>query len=154
METERIALFIQILEDMVPFHRVLQLRLEEIRLGYARLRVPYRPDLVGDPRKGSIHGGVIASAMDATGGAAALSTLTSYEDRCSTIDLRVDYYRPGRAEDIITEAFISQNGNRVIFTHIKAYHPSDSDHLIAEGKAVFSVRRMKLTNNIETPLSL
>ncbi|MCZ2356545.1 MAG: hotdog fold thioesterase [Bacteroidia bacterium] len=154
MDSKKVALFEQILEEMVPFHRILQLRLEEISTGCARLRIPYRPDLVGDPRRNSIHGGVIASAMDAAGGAAALTTLTSYEDRCSTIDLRVDYYRPGRAEDIITEARIAQNGNRVIFTHIKAYHPSDPNSIIAEGTAVFSVRRTEPSNNIETPLVL
>ena len=44
------------------FQRWIGLRFEEIRLGYARVRLPHRPELLQGG--GVVHGGAIASAID------------------------------------------------------------------------------------------
>ena len=62
-------------------------------------------------------------------------------DRPSTIDLRVDYLRPGRAETLIAEAEVLRMGNRVGVTSIRAYHPDRPGETIAEGKGVYAVKR-------------
>lgn len=130
-----------LIEDIIPFHKVLGLQLMEMKEGYASILIPYRPELVGDPRTSRLHGGVISTAMDAAGGAAGITTLKTEKDLISTIDIRVDYLYPGQPEDIIAEGFIVKNGNNVIFTRMQAHHV-DKNELIAEARGIYKVKRL------------
>jgi uncharacterized protein (TIGR00369 family) len=142
METP-MDLFKNIIEEYIPFNKVVGFKLLEVKENFVSILIPYRPELIGDVRRGSIHGGVIATAMDAVGGAAGITTLKHFEDKLSTIDLRVDYLAPGKPKDIITEGSIVKSGSRVIFTRMIAYH-DDRENLIAEGRGVYSVTRTKV----------
>lgn len=133
-------IFRNIIENLIPLHPFLGFKLEKIEDGFAVIRVPFRAELVGDPRAQAIHGGIIATAMDSVGGAAAMTTLTSFDDKISTIDMRVDYLRPGKPMDLIVEGEIVRSGNRIIVTRMVAYQ-EDKQHLVAEGKAVYNVKR-------------
>ncbi|MTI29204.1 hypothetical protein E1171_00075, partial [Cytophagales bacterium RKSG123] len=75
-----------ILERMIPFHKVLGLKVVEIKEGYVSMLIPFKEELVGDPRTKRIHGGVISTAMDSVGGAAVMTTLRSPVDQVATID--------------------------------------------------------------------
>lgn len=130
-----------IIEEVIPFHKVLGLQLISIVPGKAEILIPYRPELVGDPRTDRIHGGVISTAMDAAGGAAAITTLKHTNDQLSTIDIRVDYLFPGRPEDILVEGTIVKDGKNIIFTQMKAFH-AHAQELIAEGRAIYKVKRV------------
>lgn len=130
-----------IIEEIIPFHKVLGLQLVSIGDGSAQILILYRPELVGDPRTDRIHGGVIATAMDAAGGAAAITTLANKRDQLSTIDIRVDYLFPGRPEDILVEGTIVKDGKNIIFTQMKAFH-AHAQELIAEGRAIYKVKRV------------
>lgn len=127
-------------EEEIPFNRYLGLRLVSLERGMARVLLPFKPELVGDPMRPALHGGVIASALDTVGGAAVFSEL-SVGDRVSTVDIRVDYLRPGRLEDLYAEATIKRVGNRMGVTAIRAFHESDPEHSVAEAMAVYNIRR-------------
>lgn len=131
--------FKEVIEKYIPMHVLLGVQLEEIKAGFAKLRVPFRPELIGDPRTKALHGGVIALALDSVGGAAAMTTLVSPEDKLSTIDMRIDYLRPGKPHDFFVEGELARSGNRIIVTRMVAYH--DRAELIAEGKGVYNVKR-------------
>lgn len=133
-------IFRNIIEQLIPLHPFLGFKLEKIESGFAIIKVPFRNELVGDPRAQAIHGGIIATAMDSVGGAAAMTTLTSFDDKISTIDMRVDYLRPGKPMDLIVEGEIVRSGNRIIVTRMVAYQ-EDKQHLVAEGKVVYNVKR-------------
>lgn len=137
---EKSAFFKKIFDEMIPFHQFLGMKLLEVSDGFAKAIIPFRPDLVGDPRIQSLHGGVIATVMDAVGGVVGMTTLTSMEDKISTIDLRIDYLRSARNCDLIVEGILSRSGNRIVSVNMKAYKMDETD-LIAEGKAVFNVIR-------------
>jgi uncharacterized protein (TIGR00369 family) len=124
----------------IPFNNFLGMEVVTFEAGLARVRIPFRSELVGDPFRPALHGGVVATLVDATGGAAVWSTL-SLADRVSTIDIRVDYLRPGRLEEVIAEARVRRAGNRVGVAQIVAYHPSAPDEHIAEAMGVYSIRR-------------
>ncbi len=141
-EKEKELIMKNVLENMLPLHKFIGVKVLEIGEGIAKLHFPYREEMIGDPVARAIHGGIIAMALDSAGGAAGLTTLTSFEDKLSTIDLRIDYLRPGKPEDIIAEAKIVRSGNRIIVIQMWAYHGT-KDYLIAEGKGVFNVRRKK-----------
>jgi uncharacterized protein (TIGR00369 family) len=129
-----------IMESIIPFHKVLGLKLIEMREGYASILIPFRSELVGDPRTNRVHGGVLSTALDAAGGAVGITTLKSEKDLISTINLHVDYLNPGKPEDILVEGMMIKEGSNLIFTHMKARH-IDSEELIAEARAVYRVRK-------------
>lgn len=123
----------------IPFNQHLGIEVVSIEAGVCRLRLPYRPEHIGDPIRPALHGGVIAAVIDACGGSAAW-TLLKPTERVSTIDLRVDYLRPGRPEALMFEARVSRRGRHVAVVSIRAWHSDKPDSLIAEGKGVYSVR--------------
>ena len=132
-------IFRQIIEEVIPLHKKLGVKLIDIKKGFAIIKVPFQPELVGDPRTNALHGGIISLALDSVGGAAAMTTLISPDDKLSTIDMRVDYLRPGKPQDFYAEGELVRSGNRIIVTRMIAYH--DKEKPIAEGKGVYNVKR-------------
>ena len=133
-------LFRHVIDDMMPAHKLLGITLKDISDGYALLSMPYKPELVGDPRTSRLHGGMIAALLDSCGGAAALTTLTSQSDLLASIDIRIDYLEPGRPQDVLAEAKLHRSGKAIIVTSMRAWHP-ESDITIAEARGVYRVRR-------------
>jgi acyl-CoA thioesterase len=100
------------------FHRWMGIRFEEIRSGYARLRLRYQRQLnQGD---GVVHGGAIATAVDTVVIGAILSTLRERPRRLATIDLHVQYLDRVADEDIIAEARVRRRGKTVVFVEVDA----------------------------------
>jgi uncharacterized protein (TIGR00369 family) len=126
--------------EEIPFNRYLGLRLVSLEHGIARLMLPFKPELVGDPFRPALHGGVVAALLDTAGGAAVFSEL-ALGDRVSTVDIRVDYLRPARLEDLHAEATIKRVGNRMGVSAIRAYHESDPEKPVAEAMGVYNIRR-------------
>lgn len=124
----------------IPFNRVLGIDIAALGPGTAVLVVPFRPDLVGDPERPALHGGVISALADTCGGCAVWSAI-GHDARVSTIDLRVDYLRPGRLEDLHASGEVLRVGNRVGVANISLFHPSKPGEPIAEAKGVYSVKR-------------
>lgn len=129
-----------IMEQMIPFNRVLGIELTEARPGFARLEIPYRDELIGDPVRPALHGGVISALLDTCGGAACWTEIDP-ADRLSTVDLRVDYLRPGRKSRLVAEGRVIRMGNHVGVADIVAFHPDAPDEPVAHGKGVYNIRR-------------
>lgn len=75
-----------------PHADFLGIRVVETGPCFAVMMLPYRAELVGDPSRGVVFGGVITTLIDHTSGlavACALEELTAI----ATIDLRIDYLR-------------------------------------------------------------
>ena len=130
---------VEFMEKEIPCNRVLGIRVEELELGFAKLVIPFREDLVGDKRRPAIHGGVISALIDTCGGTAVWTHFTK-EDRISTVDIRVDYLSPGPDSDIYAESEVKRLGNRVGVTHTKVYSAQDKSKIVAEGRAVYNIR--------------
>lgn len=133
-------IFQQVINEMVPVHKFLGVTLREIGKGYALLHLPFRPELVGDPRHNRWHGGIISALIDSAGGAAAITTMVSEKDQVSSIDLRVDFMKAGKPMDILAEGRVVKDGNSVLFAQMKVWH-EETGEVIAEGRGVFRVRR-------------
>jgi uncharacterized protein (TIGR00369 family) len=131
----------RVMEEMIPFNAFLGFEVEHLDEGRARMRVPFRPEFIGDAGRPALHGGLIATLLDTCGGAA-LWTLIRAQDRVSTIDLRVDYLRPGQAEMLVAEGTVMRLGNRVGVVSIRAFHPSAPEETVAEGKGVYNIKRI------------
>jgi len=85
-----------LIENGLPFQKMLGIRVASIEEGRVRLFIPFREDLIGDARRPAVHGGVISTLADVCAGFA-VWTRCKLDDRIATIDLRVDYLRPATA---------------------------------------------------------
>ncbi|NQX80812.1 MAG: hotdog fold thioesterase [Flavobacteriaceae bacterium] len=130
----------KIIEETIPIHKFLGLKLLHIEKGFVRVSVPFRKEVVGDVRKNRWHGGIIATVMDSVGGIAGSTHSKSLKDKLSTIDLRIDYLKGAEAKEIIVEGKIVRLGNRILVTQMKAFQ---DDELIAEGKGVYNFIRIE-----------
>lgn len=124
----------------MPLHKHLGVKLLDARPGYAELLIPFKPELVGDPRSNRLHGGITATMLDSSGGAAAMTTLTTPDDKISTLDIRIDYLEPGKSADLIAYGEIVRSGQHVVVCRMWARHKGE-DAIVAEGKAVYRVTR-------------
>lgn len=124
------------------FVKHLGMRFISIEPGLALMEMPFREELIGNPVIPALHGGAISSLLDTVGGACVWSRL-ELEDRVATLDLRVDYLRPGRPESLIARAELIRLGNRVGISDLKAYHPGDEDRPVALARGVYNIRRVK-----------
>ncbi|QSS97385.1 hotdog fold thioesterase [Psychroflexus sp. ALD_RP9] len=134
----------KMVEEFVPIHKFLGLKLLDIKTDFAKVKVPFRPEVVGDIRSNRWHGGIITTIMDSVGGLVGGTHLSSLEDKMSTIDIRVDFLRPAHNEAIIVEGETVRLGKRILVTKMKAYLANDpKQELLAEGKGVYSFIRLK-----------
>jgi uncharacterized protein (TIGR00369 family) len=98
--------------DTTWFPKFLGIQLEDVRLDYARMRLPYRPEF--NQPAGVVHGGVIASMIDtvvvpAVGG--------GYDEprQLFTIDISLRYLAPIIEQDLVAEGWIVQRGRSIVF---------------------------------------
>jgi uncharacterized protein (TIGR00369 family) len=108
-----------------------------------------RDELMGNYERGMLHGGVISSVIDATGGLAAFMSIQEkmrgkalearleISGRISTIDLRVDFLRPGLGKRFVATAYTLRTGNKVVVTRIELHN--DRNDLIAVGTGSYLV---------------
>lgn len=136
-----LAMVRELMEQSIPFNQVLGIEVAALERGFARLEIPFRDQLIGDPNRPALHGGVLSALIDTAGGAAAFTMVDFPGDRVSTIDLRVDYLRPGEQSRLAAEARVTRMGNRVASVDITCFHPDQPDRLIATGKAAYNVKR-------------
>uniref|UniRef100_B8DP70 Thioesterase superfamily protein n=1 Tax=Nitratidesulfovibrio vulgaris (strain DSM 19637 / Miyazaki F) TaxID=883 RepID=B8DP70_NITV9 len=134
-------------EDLVPFveqhvdwHRHLGIRVEEVRTGYARLRLPFREEFAGNKSRGALHGGVISTLTDICGNVA-LWTHFGPNDMVSTVDMRVDFLRPAPFADLIAEAEVRLQGYRIGNIFVRIASESAPGVAVAEGRIVCYVKR-------------
>ena len=126
------------MEQHVPFNRLLGIKGESVGGGRAVLKLAVRNDHLGDTRRPALHGGVISSLIDTAGGLAAWSALAAGE-AVSTVDLMVDYLEPARlAGPLRAEAELVRKGNRVCHVRIRV---SQDGTLVAEGRCVYNIHK-------------
>lgn len=128
-------------EENIAFDRYLGIKMADLKPGWARIHLPFRPELLGDPIRPALHGGVLSTLVDVAAGAAALTTLP-YGSKCSTVDLRVDYLLPGRALDIWAEGTVLRSGNSVAVINVEVTQETVEGQTlrIATGRAVYSLK--------------
>lgn len=128
------------LENEIPFNKFLGIRLEQAANGFARLVLPYRPEFTGDARRPALHGGILSTLIDTCGGVS-IWTCCQVNDAIATIDMRVDYLRPAPQKDLVAEGRVRLMGNRVGNAHVTVFTLDAPDKTIAEGRAVYNIRR-------------
>lgn len=132
-----------------PFHELMGMTVEPTEDDSVRIRFPMRDDLCGHPGLGILYGGVISCMLDIIGGAVASwhrikdikdHPLEEQLKRMSvirTIDLRVDYLRPGKGKEFFVTGSILREGKKVLVERMELTNEEGS--LIAVGIGSFMV---------------
>ncbi|MBX9871074.1 MAG: thioesterase family protein [Burkholderiaceae bacterium] len=130
-EPEFIAALKDIFEDKIAFNRVLGLEITQIAPERVTARIAMKPELIGHYGHQRIHGGVISAGLDAMGGLAVMAAIGARHmdeaplqrlqrfAKLGTIDLRVDYLRPGVGEAFELRAEVLRLGSRVASTRME-----------------------------------
>ena len=122
----------------LPHFRVLGLEMVDYTAGSATLRCPYRPELVGDPATGVIHGGVVTTLLDSVCGLACFLGLDEPQ-AIATLDLRIDYLKPALAgRPLLGFAELYRQTRSVAFLRGHAYQ-DDADDAVAICVATFMI---------------
>jgi uncharacterized protein (TIGR00369 family) len=135
-----LSIFPKLIEELIPFNKFLGIRAIHIEQGRVRLEIPFREELIGDASRPALHGGVISTLADTAGGIAVWTSLENPSARVSTIDLRVDYLRPGKLEALWADASIVRAGRTVGVADIRLFHPSLEEETVATGKGVYAIK--------------
>ena len=130
-EPEFIAGLTRIFEEAIVFNTVLGLKIASITPQRVTAHIAMRTDLVGHFSHNRIHGGVISAGLDAMGGLAVMAAIGARHmdetptqrlhrfGKLGTIDLRVDYLRPGIGERFELRAEVMRLGSRVASTRME-----------------------------------
>jgi uncharacterized protein (TIGR00369 family) len=137
------------IERRIAFNELIGLRVVSSDPKDVRMRFDMRPALVGHHQYGRLHGGAIASALDATAGFALMVAIgEKFADesteqvmqrfgRIGTIDLRIDFLRPGIGRGFEAGARVTRLGGRLGSVQMTLH--SDEGMLVATGAASFVV---------------
>jgi len=148
-EPEFIALVKNLFEEQLPFNRLLGLRVVEFSPQQVVSSIEMRQELVGHFVHNRLHGGVISAGLDAMGGLAVMAAIAAKHmddapmerlnrfGRLGTIDLRIDYVRPGIGERFTLHAEVLRLGSRVANTRME--FRSEQGDLLSAGSAAYIV---------------
>lgn len=118
-------------EQKIVFNQTLGLRVGTVQPEWVSARIDMRPELVGHYGYNRVHGGVISAALDAMGGLAVMAAIGARHmdespaqrlhrfGKLGTIDLRVDYLRPGIGDRFELRAEVLRLGSRVASTRME-----------------------------------
>ena len=142
-------LITEMYEEKIPFNRIIGFQIISLQTDCVCTRFDMRAELIGNYIKETLHGGVISAVLDATGGLnASIHLLDKLQDasmdeikkglaRIGTIDLRVDYLRPGRGRFFLAAASIMRAGRKVAVTRMELHN--DQELLIAVGTGTYII---------------
>ncbi len=146
---EKLDYLREMYEKLIPFDRLLGIEIDTLTLTDIKVRIDMREELIGNFIRGMLHGGVISSVLDLTGGLIASVELVKHLEnvepdevarrvaRVGTIDLRVDYLRAGKGVYFTASGTVLRKGNKVAV--IRTELCNDQNLLIAAGTGTYLV---------------
>jgi uncharacterized protein (TIGR00369 family) len=148
-EPEFVRAITQIFEESIVFNRTLGLKVTSVTPQGVTGSIAMRPELVGHPSYNRIHGGVISAGLDAMGGLAVLAAIGARHmdeaiearlhrfAKLGTIDLRIDYLRPGIGDHFLLRAEVMRLGSRVASTRMEFQDPDGK--LLSTGAGAYII---------------
>ncbi|WP_338519764.1 thioesterase family protein [Alteromonas gracilis] len=134
---------ISLFRDTMPFNQLLGLEFITNGQGQdtqVQLQLNWQASLTGNPMQKILHGGVTATMLDTIGGLVAIIETIKQTDSdalddlqvrlptMGTVDMRVDYLRPGRGEQFIATASIIRKGSKLVVCRMEL-HNEKGDHI-------------------------
>jgi uncharacterized protein (TIGR00369 family) len=108
------------------------LRVVRAAAGQIRLASPWRDEFISNPDHRFAHGGILATLLD-TAGSYAVATLLGRP--AQTIDMRVDFLRPGFESELAVEASVLHFGRTVASVDASVFNREN--RVLATSRMVF-----------------
>ena len=105
--------------DRVPYVRFLGMR-AELAGDEMTAVLPFAPHLIGNVALPALHGGVIGAFMEMTA-LAQLSVIAPSAKVHKTIDITIEYLRPGKAMTMYARADVRKIGRQIANVHVEAW---------------------------------
>jgi uncharacterized protein (TIGR00369 family) len=140
----------ELFDEQIPFNKVLGIKVGSMSSESVSVSFQMRDELLGNYSRRMLHGGVISSVIDVTGGLSALMSIQENTgsknlrarmqtvDWLTTLDLRVDFLRPAKGEHFVVKAHPLRTGKRI--TVIRTELRNDEDNLVAVGTGTYITR--------------
>ena len=128
--------FVQQALEAAPFHRWLGVSVTETGADEIKLSMPWRDELVSNPKVESAHGGVLAALSDLTGVDALVATGNM---TLATADLRVDYHQLATRGPLTTVGKVVRLGGTLSVAEASVLS-SDGD-LLSSGRGAYRMLR-------------
>ena len=137
----------RIFEERIVFNQVLGLKITRLQPDRVTGRIQMRHELIGHYSHNRVHGGVISATLDAMGGLACMAAIGARHmdepapqrlqrfSKLGTIDLRIDYLRPGRGQHFTAQAVLLRSGNKVAVVRSELH--ADDGTLVAVGTGTY-----------------
>ena len=134
---------------VMPFNKHLGITVLDLTENSAKISINMADELIGNMAQGILHGGVTSSILDVVGGIAVTSAILNKLDSddvndmfkriatLGTINMQVDFLKPGWGEVFIATSELVRLGNRVAVTRMEVRNQDDV--LIAMATASYSV---------------
>ena len=124
--------------ETLPHNAKLGIRMVELVPGHCTTYIEFRPELVGDPNRGVLHGGVVTTLVDATAGAAVYASIPR-DTSLATLDMRIDYLKPALPDKrLYATAELYRLTRRIAFVRASAYQ-DNPENQVANCVASFMV---------------
>ena len=146
---QMLDLVAQIFLEHIPFNQVIGMSVGTYSNKKVELLFSRRDELIGNKMQNILHGGVTSSVLDTVGGLFAVRSVFENLDECTfetfqkkfskigTIDLRVDFLRPGRGEHFTASASLLRSGNKVAVCRMELHN--ENQDVIAVGTGTYLV---------------
>lgn len=135
--------------DQIPFNKLIGLKPKLLSADRCEFTFEMKDALIGNWLQGILHGGVISTALDVTGGAMAMIATWQRMERnatpqherpqrlakLGTIDMRVDFLSPGKGKEFTASAVLLRIGNKVAVTRMEFHN--DEGTLVAVGTGTY-----------------
>ncbi len=144
---QRMQRVVEIFSQKIPFHQVIGLKFDLLSADLCKISFQIKPELIGNPFHGILHGGVTATALDVVGGCMAIAGMQARNlhlsdesiakklTKTGTIDLRIDYLLPGKGETFYAIARLLRSGNKVAVTRMELHNEENT--LLALGTGTY-----------------
>ena len=129
----------------IPFNNLLGMQVTKFTEHTITTEFAMQPNLIGNPIQKILHGGVIATILDMTGGLLVMAkvyaknpTLSKAElltkiGKVSTIDLHINYLQPGRGTIFTSTASLLHGGYKISTTNIIMTNQDETKIAVATG---------------------
>jgi uncharacterized protein (TIGR00369 family) len=140
----------QLFSEHMPFNQLLGLKINKLSQDEVEIRLPWDKKLMGNPIHKILHGGVTAAILDTVGGLMAILyavkeidnvTLDEFQKtlpNVGTIDMRVDYLRPGKGDEFIATAQVIRKGKKVAVCRMELHNEAGTHIAFGTGTYMIS----------------
>jgi acyl-CoA thioesterase len=96
----------------------------------------------------TLHGGVVYSMAD-TGMGGALSTSLEEDERCSTLEIKINYIKSMRSGTLVCDTRVIHRGKSIAF--LESVVKNSEDQIVATATGTFNIFKISTRENSPTP---